>query len=66
MAVNVLAHLAQMAIAEGDEVVPFNEIHDAVAELIDAAQGVADNIVLGETSHGHAIRAALARCGGTP
>jgi hypothetical protein len=38
----------------------------AVAELIEAARGIADNVVLRETSHGRAIRAALARCGVAP
>jgi hypothetical protein len=47
-------------------VVAVTEARAAVAELIEAAQGVADNIVLRETSHGRAIRAALARCGATP
>jgi len=51
---DVMAHIA-------DDVA---QARAAVAELIEAAQGVADNIVLRETSHGRAIRAALARVGG--
>jgi hypothetical protein len=65
MAINVLAHLAQLAL-EGDEVAPFNEIHDSVVELVEAANGIRYAKVGEFKAAVSRLDAALARIGGAP